>query len=73
MHSVLKTSLVYPVFTAYPPNTETIQKIQMLKLDKVNTITSLSRLRPTRSKLRIDAGSWMRAAGIPEEAKGDRG
>lgn len=74
MHSVLASSPVYPVFTACPPNTDAIQKkMQMLKLDKENTITLLSRLRLTRSKLRTDAGSWMRAADLPEEAKGDRG
>ena len=59
---MLATSPVY--FTACPPNKGAIQKkMQMLKLDKDNTITSLSRRRPT-SKPRTDPGSWMRATDV---------
>lgn len=65
---------VYPIFTACLPKTDAIKKkMQMLKLDEENTTTMLSRPRPTRSKLRTDAGSWVRAAGLLEEVKGDGG
>lgn len=74
MHSVLVARSVYPIFTACLPKTDaTKKKMQMLKLDKENTTTVLSRPRPTRSKLRTDAGSWVRAAGLVEEVKGDGG
>lgn len=68
------SSPVHPAFMACLPNMDAIQKKKrMLKPDRENTITLLSRPRLTRSKLRTDAGSWMRVADLPKEAKGDRG
>lgn len=73
-HLVLAARSVYPIFTACLPETDAIKKkMQMLKLDEEATTTVLSRPRPARSRLRTEARSWVRAAGLGEEVKGDGG
>lgn len=73
-HPVLAARSVYPIFTACLPETDAIKKkMQMLKLDEEATTTVLSRPRPARSRLRTEARSWVRAAGLVKEVKGDGG